>query len=62
MALVDDVLATGDTIIAGAKLIHMAHAVLVKAICATEFTSHNGKQRLAKYGIDVDCLLSFWGK
>ena len=55
--LVDDVLATGGTMEAGAKLIEQAGATVAGAAFLVELAFLNGRQKLAKY--DVFSVLTY---
>ncbi len=55
--IVDDVLATGGTIVACAKLIGRVGANTMGALCLLEITGLEGTQQLLKEGIDSQTLL-----
>ncbi len=58
--LVDDLLATGGTIGASAKLVESLGGVIVKAIFLIELEGLNGRAKLADY--DVNSVVSYSGK
>jgi adenine phosphoribosyltransferase len=58
--LVDDLLATGGTIGASAKLVESLGGVVVKAIFLIELEGLNGRAKLADY--DVNSVVSYSGK
>ena len=58
--LVDDLLATGGTIGASAKLVESLGGVVVKAIFLIELEGLNGRDKLADY--DVNSVVSYSGK
>ena len=55
--IVDDVLATGGTILACAKLIGRVGAITTGALCLLEIAGLEGSQTLLKDGIDSQTLL-----
>ena len=55
--IVDDVLATGGTILAASKLIQKTGAQVVSAICLLEIAGLPGSERLQSAGISNQCLL-----
>ena len=55
--IVDDVLATGGTILAASKLIQKTGAQVVSAICLLEIAGLPGSERLQNAGISNQCLL-----
>ena len=55
--IVDDVLATGGTILATSKLIQKTGAQVVSAICLLEIAGLPGSERLQSAGISNQCLL-----
>jgi adenine phosphoribosyltransferase len=55
--IVDDVLATGGTILAANKLIQKTDAQVVSAICLLEIAGLPGSERLQSAGISNQCLL-----
>ena len=61
VVLCDDLLATGGTLAATAKLIRRAGGILAGAVCVIELTSLNGKDRLAQNCPDCEirALLSY---
>lgn len=53
VVLCDDLLATGGTLTAGARLIEQAGGILAGAVCVIELTGLKGRQKL---GCDVSAL------
>ena len=60
VVLVDDLIATGGTIEAAAKLVEKLGGVVVKMIFLIEPTDLKGRERLSKY--DIDSLVKFDGE
>lgn len=60
VVLVDDLIATGGTIEAAAKLVEKLGGVVVKMIFLIELTDLKGRERLSKY--DIDSLVKFDGE
>ena len=60
VVLVDDLIATGGTIEAAAKLVEKLGGVVVKMIFLIELTDLKGRERLSKY--DLDSLVKFDGE
>lgn len=60
VVLVDDLIATGGTIEASAKLVEKLGGEVVKIIFLMELAGLNGRQRLSKY--DVEAVLTYEGK
>ncbi len=58
--LVDDLIATGGTIEAAAKLIEQLGGEVVKIIFLMELAGLNGRQKLKNY--DVDAVITYEGK
>ncbi|SNT19118.1 adenine phosphoribosyltransferase [Noviherbaspirillum humi] len=56
--LVDDVLATGGTLIATARLMARAGATVAGAVCLLDIGALDGKRRLQEAGIGVKTLLT----
>lgn len=57
VALIDDLLATGGTILACAKLLEAAGAEIVSVDFAIELTELKGREKLSKY--DVESLVQY---
>ncbi len=57
MLIVDDVLATGGTLIAAANLVKKANAIVAGALVLLEIEALQGKHRLAQAAIPVQSLL-----
>ncbi len=60
VVLVDDLIATGGTIEAAAKLVEKLGGEVVKMLFVIELAGLNGRERLSKY--NVDALLTYEGK
>lgn len=60
VVLVDDLIATGGTIEAAAKLVEKLGGVVVKMIFLIELADLKGRERLSKY--DIDSLVKFDGE
>ncbi len=60
VVLVDDLIATGGTIEAAAKLIEQLDGEVVKILFLMELAGLNGREKLKKY--DVDAVLTYEGK
>lgn len=60
VVIVDDLIATGGTIEAAAKLIEELGGEVVKIVFLLELAGLNGRQKLAKY--DVDTVVTYPGK
>ncbi len=60
VVLVDDLIATGGTIEAAAKLVEKLGGVVVKMIFLIELTDLKGRERLSKY--DIDSLVKYDGE
>ncbi len=60
VVLVDDLIATGGTIEASAKLVEKLGGEVVKIIFLMELAGLKGRERLSKY--DVDAVVSYPGK
>ena len=58
--LVDDLIATGGTVEAAAKLIEQLGGEVVKMVFLLELKGLNGRARLSKY--DVESVVSYEGK
>lgn len=58
--LVDDLIATGGTVEASAKLVEKLGGEVVKIIFLMELAGLNGRKRLAKY--DIDSVIIYEGK
>lgn len=59
--LVDDLLATGGTALAGARLLRRAGALCSHSVFVIDLPDLGGGQALADAGIQAHCLLSFAG-
>lgn len=59
--LIDDLIATGGTAIAGLKLLNRAEADIVAAAFVVDLPELGGADKLRAEGIDVTALLSFDG-
>lgn len=60
VVLIDDLIATGGTIEAAAKLVESLGGEVVKIIFLMELAGLNGRQKLAKY--DVESVICYEGK
>lgn len=60
VVLVDDLIATGGTIEAAARLVEQLGGIVVKIIFLMELAGLKGRERLAKY--DVESVVSYEGK
>ena len=58
--LVDDLIATGGTIEAAAKLVEKLGGEVVKIVFLMELAGLNGRERLSKY--DVESVITYEGK
>ncbi len=56
--IVDDVLATGGTIAAAARLVQKTGAKVTTAVCVLEITGLNGSQALKQAGIANRCVVT----
>ncbi len=56
--IVDDVLATGGTIAAAARLVQKTGAKVTAAVCVLEITGLNGSQALKQAGIANRCVVT----
>lgn len=61
VALVDDLIATGGTAIAGLKLLREAGASVERALFVVDLPELGGAQRLRDKGVEVEALLAFAG-
>lgn len=59
--LVDDLIATGGTAEAGAKLLRRAGAEIIAATFMVDLPELGGADRLRKHGIQVETLMAFEG-
>ena len=60
VVLVDDLIATGGTIAAGAKLVEQLGGEVVKCLFLLELAGLNGREKLKGY--DVEAVVSYPGK
>ena len=60
VVLIDDLIATGGTIEAAAKLVELLGGEVVKMVFLMELAGLKGRERLAKY--DVDSVICYEGK
>jgi len=60
VVLVDDLIATGGTLEAAAKLVESLGAKVVKVVCLLELAGLNGREKLKDY--DVDSVIIYDGK
>ena len=61
VCLVDDLIATGGTALAGAQLLRGAGAVVTQAAFAIDLPDLGGAQRLREAGITPHSLMAFSG-
>ena len=59
IVLIDDLLATGGTVLAAAHLVEKLGGQVAKCLCLLELAGLNGRQKLAEY--DVDCVATYEG-
>lgn len=59
--LVDDLLATGGTALAGARLLRQAGAIVEQALFVIDLPDLGGTEALAKVGVTAHALVSFAG-
>ena len=60
VVIIDDLIATGGTVEAAAKLIEKLGGEVVKMVCLMELKGLNGREKLAKY--DVASVIAYDGK
>ncbi len=60
VVIVDDLIATGGTLEASAKLVESLGGEVVKIICLMELAGLKGRDKLAKY--DVESVITYEGK
>lgn len=60
IVLIDDLIATGGTLEAAARLVEMLGGEVVKIICLLELAGLNGRAKLGKY--HVDTVVAYEGK
>lgn len=60
VVLIDDLIATGGTVEAAAKLVEMLGGEVVKILFLMELQGLNGRTKLSKY--DVDSIIKYEGK
>ena len=61
MLLVDDLIATGGTALAAARLVTRAGGIIVGARFLIDLPDLSGAKKLAEAGIDVASLMEFAG-
>jgi adenine phosphoribosyltransferase len=54
----DDILATGGSMLAAVELVRKLGVNRIYVNCLIELDGLNGREFLAKHGVDVDCLMS----
>ena len=59
VVLIDDLLATGGTVLAAAHLVEKLGGQVAKCLCLLELAGLNGRQKLAEY--EVDCVATYEG-
>lgn len=60
--LVDDLIATGGTMIAGAKLVQRLGAQVIEAVAIVDLPELGGSKKIAKEGLPVFTLMDFEGE
>eukprot|EP00002_Diphylleia_rotans_P036532 TRINITY_DN805_c0_g1_i1.p1 TRINITY_DN805_c0_g1~~TRINITY_DN805_c0_g1_i1.p1 ORF type:complete len:184 (+),score=54.17 TRINITY_DN805_c0_g1_i1:54-605(+) len=60
--LVDDLVATGGTLLAGAKLIELSGGELVECACVIELPDLHGRKKLEEKGIKLFTIVPFDGE
>ena len=60
VVIVDDLIATGGTLEASAKLVEALGGEVVKIICLMELAGLKGRDKLSKY--DVESVITYEGK
>jgi len=60
VVIVDDLIATGGTLEASAKLLEKLGAEVVKIVCLLELKGLEGRKKIAKY--PTECIISYDGK
>jgi adenine phosphoribosyltransferase len=61
VVLIDDLLATGGTILAAAQLLRNGGADVAAAMCVIDLPDLGGSQRLAAAGLACETLIAFDG-
>lgn len=61
VVLVDDLLATGGTVLAAAKLLHQIDVTVAAALFVIDLPELGGSQRLAEQGLQCATLIEFEG-
>ena len=60
--LIDDLLATGGTAVAGAELLRRAGGIVDRALFCIDLPSLGGRERLGQLGVESTSLISFAGE
>ncbi len=62
VVIVDDLIATGGTVEAGAKLVRELGGIVVGAVFLVELKGLKGREKLAKIDVDVHSVIAYDGK
>ena len=62
VVLIDDLIATGGTAMAGVKLLRQAGAMADQALFVIDLPDLGGAEQLRGAGVTVDCLIGFPGR